>query len=102
MKAKPKAVELIKKNNGPLLVDKQNRILDELDGKAAIKIALSEENPHQFWKTIMDALQTIKNHELLDEALIKDLKQKAWLVTRNGKSTPPNDILYIKGVLYEA
>jgi hypothetical protein len=72
--------------------------IEELTPIKAIELALSYDKPHALCQTILDALQYVDIDSLSSEEqqhTAKDLRQKLWLVDKNGTAIKPEDVIYL-------
>ncbi|RKZ38828.1 MAG: hypothetical protein DRQ41_11445, partial [Gammaproteobacteria bacterium] len=85
-------VSSVKDNLAPA---KQDLIgIEELAPIKAIELALSYKEPHKLYKNILDALQYVDIKSLSDSEK-QQLRQKAWLIDKDGTPIKPEDVVYL-------
>ncbi len=85
-------VSSVKDNLAPA---KQDLIgIEELASIKAIELALSYKEPHKLYKNILDALQYVDIKSLSDSEK-QQLRQKAWLIDKDGTPIKPEDVVYL-------
>ena len=92
---------LIAPSRNPDIANQQKRWLRPWDDHARMKIALGTEDPSQYWRSVMDALNNLP--ALVDDDIRELLRSKAWLPTDCSvlRSPPvkPEDVIDLRGSL---
>ena len=93
---------LIAPSRNPDVANQQERWLQPWDDQARMEIALGTEDPSQYWRSIMDALNNLP--ALADDDIRDLLRSKAWLPTDCSvvpRSPPvkPEDVIDLRGSL---
>lgn len=85
-------VILLRRHRDPEISAKQGKLVGPLTAHRAIEIALKEDQPHQYWDVIMNALESIGSP---DSGLVQRLQKIGWLPNSSSSGLKPNQVIYI-------
>ena len=92
-------VILIAPSKNPDVEKQQKRWLPLWNDRARIKIALGTEDPSQYWRSVMDALNNPPAP--IKDDISKLFRSKAWLPTTCSPPVKPEDVIDLTGSLGE-
>ena len=85
---------LIAPSENTIVAGQQKRRLHLLDDRARIEIALGNEDPSIYWRSIMDALSRLPSS--IPEDLRALLQSRAWLPTTHDTPVKPEDVIDLR------
>ena len=88
---------LIAPSQNPDVANQQKRWLRLWDDRARIEIALGTEDPSQYWRSVMDALNNLPTP--ISDDIRELFRSKAWLPTTCSPPVKPEDVIDLRGSL---
>ncbi|GIW07764.1 MAG: hypothetical protein KatS3mg060_2569 [Dehalococcoidia bacterium] len=77
---------------------RQLDLVPRWNAKEAIEFALTLNEPHRYWRSILGALESLAQPDQLD---ILRLRETPWLVTTKGEPWKPADVIHVPGLELE-
>jgi hypothetical protein len=88
-------IVLLKKDPNRVISTRQDEIAPNLDPQHAIEIAVTQEDSHRYWQTIMRGIKDIGPH--IPAEVTGLLRDRPWIPSCLGGATTPDAILRIEG-----
>lgn len=79
----------------------QQKYIATLNEESFLRILLETEQPHRYWKEILDTLQQ-KSIDWNHRDIYKLLQEKCWLIDNKGRAIPPSDVIHLPEIKEEA
>jgi hypothetical protein len=87
------SVTVLKLSSEPQTMYRQERLAGRLDYLAMLRMAIDSNQPRQYWRLILDALEKVV--EPPPDDIIKQLKKTKWILAADGSFICPDELVHL-------
>lgn len=95
------SVTIVRRSENERVRDSQLKYIPVLNDEVLIRILVESQQPHRYWREIMDALQRTIGLRLINRDLCGLLRERCWLIDTQDTPVRPSDVIHLPPIADE-